>query len=430
MKSVCLLALKLESPVQPTPAPIEEPEGLVPLPEILKAEDAPPLLPSETPPPSLPFLWELAHVLRLERYQRRRCQELQRQLLDVQVAAAKTVRLARTASSIRRVLAECIRAEDKSSFVGLFNSFHRALEGCRPAVLGFSAIPEVHGEHSGQVEPYLRFLSDPHCRTIAEFLTKVRYDGDFIANRFASLSQKEILSILPDRGSSRFPESVLGPVSGTYSRGSRYLGFAVDAHTEIIESQGFGSVLETLVHAVEGFSGTHSEFESSRALDVWSTVCARLITEQKPGSEKLVPAVLDIWAASSHWPGKERLNLWVLQTLRSGSFLTEQQTRQSFRMHIQARPETPAQESVKTEIFYTDAANSLIDLLADSTGASVIPEAALKMARSIWEKLQPFPGHQRVFPHFILTRWLFSPFFFDAITLPEVSRPINFRHMR
>lgn len=423
MKSVCLLALEVESPVQPRPAPVEAPEGgLLPLPEILRAEDAPPrpLPPPETPPPRLPSLWELAHVLRLERYQRRRCRELQRQLLDVQVVAAKSVRLARTASSVCRVLAECIKAEDKPSFVSLFNSFHRALEDCGPAVPGFAAAdPDVQWERSDHAEPFLRFLSDPHCRTIANFLTKVRYDGEFIANRLASLSQKEILSVLPDRGSSKFPESVLGAVSGTHSRGSRFLGLAVDAQTDIIESQCFGSVLETLIHAAEGFSGTHSEFESRRALDVWSTVCARLIAEQKPGSEKLVPAVLDVWATSSHWPGKERLNLWVLQTLRSGSFLTEQQNRQSFRMRIQTRPETPAEETVKAENFYTDAANSLIELMADSTGASVIPEAALRMARAIWEKLQPFPGHQRFFPHFVLTRWLFSSFFSDAVTLPE-----------
>ncbi|KAI6957288.1 hypothetical protein KC329_g18026 [Hortaea werneckii] len=160
--------------------------------------------------------------------------------------------------------------------------------------------------------------------------------------------------------------------------------------------------------------------EERRSLDLWSTVCARLIIEQKPGSEKLVPAVLDIWTSSCDWPGKTRIDLWIAETLRKGAFLMEQPSKQSFRIRVHGRPDSSADDEKKSEDFYSQATDALLDLLADPSDVSVIPNKALEMCRAIWTKLQTSPGHQRGFPHFILTRWLFSSFLVQVVTLPEV----------
>ncbi|KAI6870048.1 hypothetical protein KC334_g19109, partial [Hortaea werneckii] len=159
--------------------------------------------------------------------------------------------------------------------------------------------------------------------------------------------------------------------------------------------------------------------EERRSLDLWSTVCARLIIEQKPGSEKLVPAVLDIWTSSCHWPGKTRIGLLIAETLRKGAFLLEQPSKQSFRIRVHGRPDSSADDEKKSEEFYSQATDALLELLADPSNVSVIPNKALEMCRAIWTKLQTSPGHQRGFPHFILTRWLFSSFLVQVVTLPE-----------
>ncbi|TKA64964.1 hypothetical protein B0A55_09907, partial [Friedmanniomyces simplex] len=195
-------------------------------------------------------------------------------------------------------------------------------------------------------------------------------------------------------------------------------GYVADKQTDSLSSLAFRSALETLVYSVSAYSGG-SNVEDRRALDVWSTVCARLIAEQKPGSEKLVPAVLDLWAVSTAWPGKQRLELWLLQTLQRGAFLLEQPSKQSFRMRIQVRPEIPALEDVQAEAFYVDAVDQLLELLSDTSGVAVIPEPALRMCRAIWTKLPQDSGHQRGLSRFLLTRWLFSSFAMDAIVLPE-----------
>ncbi|RMX71249.1 hypothetical protein D0869_15826, partial [Hortaea werneckii] len=79
-----------------------------------------------------------------------------------------------------------------------------------------------------------------------------------------------------------------------------------------------------------------------------------------------------------------------------------------------------ADDEKKSEEFYSQATDALLELLADPSNASVIPNKALEMCRAIWTKLQTSPGHQRGFPHFILTRWLFSSFLVQVVTLPEV----------
>ncbi|RMY78715.1 hypothetical protein D0863_00516 [Hortaea werneckii] len=149
----------------------------------------------------------------------------------------------------------------------------------------------------------------------------------------------------------------------------------------------------------------------------------------KPGSEKLVPAVLDIWTSSRHWPGKTRIGLWIAETLHKGAFLLEQPSKQSFRIRVHGRPDSSADDEKKSEEFYSQATDALLELLADPSNASVIPNKALEMCRAIWTKLQTSPGHQRGFPHFILTRWLFSSFLVQVVTLPEAFDIVSELHI-
>ncbi|KAI6830444.1 hypothetical protein KC332_g7305 [Hortaea werneckii] len=169
-------------------------------------------------------------------------------------------------------------------------------------------------------------------------------------------------------------------------------------------------------------AGTYRLAHATHLLQKTLAECIRAEDKErfKPGSEKLVPAVLDIWTSSCDWPGKTRIDLWIAETLRKGAFLMEQPSKQSFRIRVHGRPDSSADDEKKSEDFYSQATDALLDLLADPSDVSVIPNKALEMCRAIWTKLQTSPGHQRGFPHFILTRWLFSSFLVQVVTLPEV----------
>ncbi|KAK6405342.1 hypothetical protein LTR81_019858 [Elasticomyces elasticus] len=359
------------------------------------------------PTPDLPHI---SRLLRMQEYQKRRLYQLEVELRALQLSTARTARLARIARSVHRTLAECVRSEDRLSFTSIFGALQDAADVSTVRVgMDATATDEA---------PFLNGLRDNHRDAVVKLLHQVRTNGDFLADHLASLTNREILALLPDRGSTRSSGSVLETSGGSYLRSSRHLGYVADRQTDSLSALSFGSTLETLVHAVGAYSSS-SGGEDIRSLDVWSTVCARLITDRKSGSEKFVPAVLDLWAESDAWPGKQRLEIWMRRTLQRGSFLLDQPSKQSFRMRIQVRPELPRPEDTQAEAFYNEAVSQLLDLVADGSGATLIPESALSMFRAIWRKLPPESGHQRGLSRFILTRWLFSSFIMDVLSLPE-----------
>ena len=370
-------------------------------------------LPEDEPLPTrtAPSLSHIAQLINQRHTYQQQLIQRRDQLHSLLIGSTKAARLLFKAHSVRKTLAECIRSEDKQGFATLYNAFQDALAAC--PWNDNSHLPSEGGSTACEQLP------DTSRTLLIDFVTAIRYDGDFIADRLSTLTHKELLSLLGHRGQAGSNDSVFGTPTGLHSRFSRHLGYLVDAQTDRLLSQSPGSPLESLIFSVQGLTNG-SLYEDSRALDVWSTVCARLIVDQKPGSERLVPAVLDLWAHGSQWPGRTRIGMWMADTLRNGSFLLEQPSKQSFRIRVSGRPDVSAEEELRAESFYNQAANDLLDLLADSQDASAVPESALQMSRAIWTKLQSSPRHQRAFPHFVLTRWLFSPFLIDAVTLPEV----------
>lgn len=357
---------------------------------------------------------EIIRLLRLQKYHQRRSRHAEDSLHRLQTAAARTYRLACAARSAQHTLAECIKSEDKTSFVNLLHAFHDASEGCLAPPTTEAGCTSQTSSHS-----FMDSISTSARTPILDLLTKIRYDGTFIANRLDSLSQRELVDLISDHGACRQGDSVFGSSARWSPRTSKPLGFVVDAHVDMVSSYSYGNALETLICGVRGL-GNSGNLEQERSTKVWATVCAKLLAKQKPGSEKLVPAVLDIWASSISWPGKDRLELWILKTLQEGFFLLDQPSRQTFRARVEGRSEIPPEDEIRAEAFYTRAVDSLLGLLGDRSGPSVIPPGAIAMCRAIGDELADSPGHQRNLPQFIITRWLCSSFLVDALTVPEV----------
>ncbi|KJY02303.1 hypothetical protein TI39_contig67g00001, partial [Zymoseptoria brevis] len=359
-------------------------------------------------------LHEISRLLRQQKYHKSRSRYAEERLRYLQIAAARTNRLTCASRSVQHTLAECIKTEDKNSFVNLLHAFHDATDDILQA-----SVPSTGSEHAKS--SHGSFLEDPtpsSRTTVLDLMSKVRHDGPFLADQLENLSQKELVALLPDWSSLRPNDSIFASSQRNSSRNSRPLGFVVDAQVDLVSSYSYCSPLETLIFGTQSLS-TFGQISDTRATDVWSTVCARLISTQKPGSERLVPAVLDIWASFVPWPGKDRLETWILETLNRGSFLLDLSSRHTFKARIEGRTEAPAEEELRTEAFYSRAVNGLLDLLADTSSGSVLPPGALTLARTIFDKLADCPGHQRGLPQFLITRWLSSSFLMDAVTLPE-----------
>ncbi|CAK4034094.1 Hypothetical predicted protein [Lecanosticta acicola] len=401
-------------PTEPSAAGKDIPPPSMPQPHSSDPSPTRTAVPDEEPRPVKP-LADITRQLRLQRYQKRRCYQAEENLHYLQIATARTSRLARAARSVQHTLAECIKTEDKASFANLLHAFRDACDDCLR--------PSAESEAGNIAEPrpttsFLENLPSSSRASILDFLAHIRYDGAFVANRLKCLTHKELIALLPDRSLPRSNDSIFGGFSRSTSRTSKPLGFVVDAQSDLLSSHAYSSTLEALVFSTNGLSKAGA-YELDRATNIWATVSASLISEQKPGSERLVPAVLDIWTTLAPWPGKDRLQVWILQTLQQGSFLLEQPSKQTFRARVEGRSDVSPEEEVRTERFYNQAADSLLELFGVDSGPSVIPPGALRMCRAIWVHLRESPGHQRALPQFLITRWLFSAFVMDTVTLPE-----------
>lgn len=362
---------------------------------------------------------EIKRLLRLQKYQKRKCHRAQENLRRLLVAASRTNRVSCASRAVQVTLADCIRLEDKKSFAKLFNAFEDACTSC--LVPDQPEYPEPELTTSDQFDSTASFLDGltPESRTVViDLLTRLRYDPEFIADRLERLSPKEIHALLPGRALSRSNESIFGGTNRAISRTSRPSGDNIDPQADVVRSQGFGSLLEILIHCPRASSAMDAS-ELEFATDTWASVCARLIAHQSSGTERLVASVLNVFAHVFPWSGKARLEIWILRTLREGAFLLEQPVKQSFRARIEGGAEVAAKREARNQAFYTSAAEGLLELLSDCSEASVIPSGALTVCQAILSRLQP--ESRRLFPQFAIIKWLFPCFLIDAISLPEVS---------
>lgn len=400
------------APVHPERDTSEHPAG-----ELPPASETVDLAPQDMELPA-PTLRELIEQLRSQKYHRQRGEQAQQSLRSLQVAAVRTARLARSARTAHHTLAECIKAEDKTGFLNLWNTLQDACDDCSNLVSSSGLNSEAEALAHSRSSSFFEDVSPNAQTTILTILTKLRNDENFITHRLGELSPKELTGLLPDSHRSRSTGSVMGGSIRSGHGTHRPLGFIVDAQVEEITSRNFNSPLEALVFLPSGLADSDA-IEYERMTEVWASVGANFISQMKPGRERLVSALLDLWAAMQPWPGKDRLALWLLQTLQRGTFILDQPTKQTFRARVEGRPEVPVEEEIRTERFVSDAADSLLALLSDPAGASVLPSGALQMCNAMSAKLKDMPTHQNTL-HLIMTGWVFSTFLVDATSLPEV----------
>ncbi|WPH03890.1 Hypothetical protein R9X50_00677300 [Acrodontium crateriforme] len=357
-------------------------------------------------------LEDLSRLFCRSRNQIQPAHRLQRQFHDINVATACNARLIAISRSIWRTLAECLDAGDKQSFANLFLAYHDAADSISRLPNTEIPVDYVNLENfTGYDQSFLDMLPSQSQTAIKNLLFKVRYDGDFIASRLATLSRQEVSRLTPSHHTTKSTESVLSVSSGPTSRQSRQLAFeAVRDQRETLGSLDYSSHLQTLVYCVRGLSSSFPS-EAAREMDVWSTVCAKLFTGQQAAS-KLIPSILDLFAQQNTWPGKQHLELWISETLQNGSLVTE--PRDSFI----SRKEGPS-ESVQEAFFYETAVDSLLHLMGSGSPACVIPETVLNLCRATCAKLPNGSNQQRDFTYEVLNNWLFSLFIPAILTLPE-----------
>ncbi|KAK0383691.1 hypothetical protein NLU13_9602 [Sarocladium strictum] len=386
-------------------------------------------------------LEELAHLVRLSKFQERKRASTRIRLQRSLISTALSARLTRCGEAANRNLADCFRRDDKDSFIALFNAVHDVRKSChelkRYALLEPDSDPlEPLGTPSDSLDtpltpstdalkapnPFFHEMAASSRDTFLDFITQIRTNPDFLATRICALSSSELNALFAlHKGLEPF-DSVL-PFQGRSSNRSHGLsGSRGTASTDIDKLLSFHrhDPLSVLIHTCFANSAGPDSSEDRRRTDVWATTLAKLISEPKSSGEHLVISVLNIWTTMREWSGRSNMEWYLLKILEDGAFLLDRaEDQHGTRFNVSDWNQS---DEAAAADFYDRAVNDLFELV-DDEDATGIPEGLLELGHAILEKLDgPFLENTT---RWLVWRCLFFVFFLGVIVHPESYGMLN-----
>lgn len=341
---------------------------------------------------------------------------MERRLRATKVSMGISGRLIRIGNTVQRGLVEALKHDDTANFAALYCMIFELHESCLSGTL-----PDDHQDlderESTLGHSDFFFQLSPQSRAdLLEILRLVRSDPDFLADRFHKFTPSHLAAFLSpattlDTGELAFPSSSRSRNQVLYNRNPTRSASFKD-HAYAFERTDPLSILLRNVFAVP------LEPDSAEAkvrIDVWSSVCAKLISQSNSRFLTLIGQILSSWTIGSNWKGRTRFELYLMDILQTGAFLLE---------HIDpppglsyaAEPLDPLRTDVAEE-FFASAVDDLFQLLDDPDGG--FPQSVLQFARAILSKLDTSDTRNR-FLEFLFVQWFFPKFLYSALTYPEV----------
>ncbi|KAF1918642.1 hypothetical protein BDU57DRAFT_443052 [Ampelomyces quisqualis] len=351
-------------------------------------------LPTAAIPTSATSLAELAHLIRLQGYQEQRKAHSRVRLHRWLVSSALSARLVHCGELAYRTLVDHFRSDDKKGFASLYNALNDVRNSC-DATRQYALLEpdlDLAKSNSPTTEKPLcssTFLNDVPSKVLddlLDFISEIRTNPDFLAARISSLSQQELASLSSFRQALDPIDSVMAMQARGKNLGAHKPNQSGPNPVERLLSFQRHDPLAALVYTIFANSSGPDSAEDLRRTHVWATTCARLIKDIKPGSEKFIKTVLDVWAGMREWPGKANLELYLMQALQDGQFLLEKAEEQSARSG--AQPVTRStKDTIAADEYFDRVVKRLFEVVDDEPSAGGIPEGVLEIGNAILRKL-------------------------------------------
>lgn len=369
-------------------------------------------------------LGDLKDLIGVERYHRNHVLSLQRALDGLTLTDGLNKRLLPIVSMASQALANCYQIGDQAGFANLYKTCEDLLEACkRPAMQQqptSNLLAPIMNQEQSAPNSWLQRLPEDCQENILEFLTRLRTDHNFLADRLSALSHVEFLELCSS-SISKSPDSIFGShhqrkASG-YNRGPSMQD--ISSLLEKIGQLHEGDPFFVLFHGIFDSSCGPRTTEYSRRIHIWSTACAKVITEGKPGSDDFTTATLNAFSQSSPWHLAPRLETYIGKILQDGAFLLEPASKVStnFREPLEIRN---ANAAIAASKFFDKALKGLFAILLDIAPADMMPGGLLILIHSILNKIPARDVRNRA-KNFIVSRWYIASFLGRILTYPEVS---------
>lgn len=397
--------------------------------------------PDPVPDSDTTTLEELAHLVRLSKYQERKRANTRIRLQRSLISAALSARLTRCSEIAHRNLVDCFRTEDKKTFASLYNAIHDVRKSCdelrRFTLLepemgslnasAFQSSEDLAGVNTTvadpgsprSLSPFLNDISASAREVFLNFLVQIRTNPDFLAARLCSMSTAELTaltsfhqglepieSVLPGQTARTSASRAHNGASGRNSHGPNPVGRLLSFQRH--------DPLSALIYTCFANSAGPDSSEDRRRTQIWGSACSRLISESKPGLEPLLVAIFNAWASMRDWSGKSNMEWYLMKILEDGAFLLDRaEDQQGTRFHISG---WAREGNAAAEDFYQRAVTDLFAAIDDEENTG-IPEGFLELGNEIIRRLEPrLADSTRTF---LICKWLFQNFFLGAIIHPE-----------
>jgi len=432
--------------------PAETPESV---PDDHDREKAPPSLastllpdlslytnPDPVPDNDTTTLEELAHLVRLSKYQERKRANTRIRLQRSLISAALSARLTRCGEMAHRNLVDCFRTDDKKTFATLYNAIHDVRKSCDELRRYTLLEPEMDSLNSSafnsaenlsatnnpvpdpgapsSLVPFLNDISASAREVFLNFLTQIRANQDFLAARLCSLSSSELTALTSFHQGLEPIESVLPShlsrppaPRGNTSTANRNPAHTTNTVGRLLSFQRHDP-LSALIHTCFANSAGPDSAEDRRRTQIWAAACSRLISEAKSGLEPFLLSVLNTWSSMRDWSGRSNMEWYLMKILEDGAFLLARaEDQHGTRFHISG---WAREGNTAAEDFYQRAVGDLFAVV-DDDDATGIPEGFLELGNEIIKQLDPQLADST--RRFLVCKWLFQTFLLRAVIHPE-----------
>ena len=321
------------------------------------------------------------------------------------------------------------KTDDQAGFAGLYDACEQLTISCDWAGHPIEHPPVSIGRNptlaeDGKSRPYIQRLPIEHQEAILTFLTQIRTEPFFLADRISNMSSSELTALTSSYHPAGIDYSVLQNHSHgktqIYSRDSQMMKLSrrMDNLHRFHNEDPFFAML----HGVFDASAKPGSRECLRRTDIWSTVCAqnfvKAFTETRPGSDELAIATLDAFANFHDWPLKPKVETYLTRTLFEGSFLIDAPSKQPVEF-VEPIEMHNAKAAIAEADFFENALTALLDLLTKDGNGQAVPESALVFSHAVLRKIED-PKLRLRAKRYIVCSWYFATYISSILVYPEV----------
>ncbi|KAI1813941.1 hypothetical protein GGS20DRAFT_441617 [Poronia punctata] len=385
-------------------------------------------------------LQELAHLVRLSKYQERKRATTRIRLQRSLISTALSARLTRCGETTQRSLADFFRSGDTHMFARVYDAIQDVRNSCEatrrfallepdmdPLHLGMASSetldnpPSVAGSISGSpVTPFLAELSSGSREVILQFLAQIRTNPDYLASRLCALSVSELQALTVCHVGLDPIESVL-PFGNAQSSGRGGPSVANKNSSSAVErllSFQRHDPLAALIYTCFANSAGPDSAEDRRRTQVWATACSRLISAAPVEYENVLVAIVNVWSAMRDWSGRANMEWFIMKVLKEGAFLLDRaDDPQGNRFHDIG--DWTTKDSIRMEEFYDQVLDELFAILDDEDNTG-IPEGVLELGNEVLRHLQGIaPSKVDSTRNWFVYKWIFSNWLTAVLIHPE-----------